>query len=96
MDYEAENQKLLYPANASVLYLGSYDGLYRGNGVPNRKFTATSTAYAAGTAWSVSNSNNHTFRYDGRTVSENVSKMTIKLGTATCYANFKINIRVGS
>ena len=96
VDYEAENQKLLYPANASVLYLGSYDWLYRGAGVPNRKFTATSTAYAAGTTWSVSNSNNHTFRYDGRTVSENVSKMTIKLGTATCYANFKINIRVGS
>lgn len=97
VDYEAESARLLYPADASVIYLGSYDTVYRkANWGPKLSFKPMQSNYSTGTVLSVSESNNHTFLYKAREITGDVSRLTYKLGTALAYANFKINIRVGS
>lgn len=95
-DYEAESDGLQFPATSDVILLGSVDEMILGSGTPRFNFKTDDVNVEKYTHYSIHDTSNHTYIYKNRELTQDVSKLTMRVGSGLQWANVYIKVRVGS
>lgn len=95
-DFEKENTELEVSSTADLIYMGDFDSYTMGTSIKPVKVTFKMGRLAAeyNSSYYISQTDDHSFVYNDRTLHHDVNTLSMRIGCAQYWANTKIEIRL--